>query len=242
MSTLQNGKVITDNLILYLDAANTRSYVSGSIWNDLSRNLYKTGSIGGSTYNGTKYGSFLFNGSSNYIDFGTSGNNDIRVASVMTLSAAFYCTSFSNFQSGFSWSPILTIDNYTSGNSFRKFGLYTSDSNGSNSINSNFFDGVGGSSGASLVTPVLNRYFVVTATITNSTHILYVNGVNVSQVAGISVNTNPQTARFTVGNRIGTGYDGYFGGNIFNVMVYNRALSGQEVLQNFNAMRGRFGV
>jgi hypothetical protein len=31
-------------------------------------------------------------------------------------------------------------------------------------------------------------------------------------------------------------------GNFFQAMVYNRALSDQEVLDNFNAIRGRYGV
>ena len=36
--------------------------------------------------------------------------------------------------------------------------------------------------------------------------------------------------------------DGYFTGNISQVLVYNRALSAEEVLQNYNALRSRFGL
>jgi hypothetical protein len=33
-----------------------------------------------------------------------------------------------------------------------------------------------------------------------------------------------------------------FLGNIYNTMLYNRALTALEVLQNFNALRGRYGI
>jgi hypothetical protein len=34
----------------------------------------------------------------------------------------------------------------------------------------------------------------------------------------------------------------WFTGNIANVQLYNRALTDNEILQNFNALRGRFGI
>lgn len=40
---------------------------------------------------------------------------------------------------------------------------------------------------------------------------------------------------------IGAGYAGHFGGNLYVVQVYNRALSAGEVSQNFSSLRGRFG-
>jgi len=34
----------------------------------------------------------------------------------------------------------------------------------------------------------------------------------------------------------------YWGGNMADFQLYNRALSASEVLQNYNAQRGRFGL
>jgi hypothetical protein len=34
----------------------------------------------------------------------------------------------------------------------------------------------------------------------------------------------------------------FFNGNVGNVQIYNRALSATEVQQNFNALRGRYGI
>jgi len=39
-----------------------------------------------------------------------------------------------------------------------------------------------------------------------------------------------------------SGNEGYFTGYIPNTQIYNRALSAAEVQQNFNALRGRYGI
>jgi hypothetical protein len=42
--------------------------------------------------------------------------------------------------------------------------------------------------------------------------------------------------------KIGNGWSSAYGGNIPIVSIYNRALSATEVLQNYNATKGRFGL
>lgn len=55
---------------------------------------------------------------------------------------------------------------------------------------------------------------------------------------------NPYGVLLTDTNDIflGTGYAGGFMGSLYIVAIYNRALSAAEIQQNFNAMRGRFGL
>ena len=61
MSTVQNTKIVTDGLVLCLDAANTKSYVSGSTtWNDISRSGFSGTLINGPTFNGNNGGSIVF--------------------------------------------------------------------------------------------------------------------------------------------------------------------------------------
>ena len=70
MSTAEGGgNIVTDGLVLLLDAANTKSYVSGStIWNDLSRSG-NTGTLtNGPTYNSSNGGSIVFDGSNDFIE------------------------------------------------------------------------------------------------------------------------------------------------------------------------------
>lgn len=79
----------------------------------------------------------------------------------------------------------------------------------------------------------------VVGTYTSGTRVLYVNGVAVNsdtQTGTIATNANGMT----VGSYNSNGY--FYNGNIGIVRVYNRALSANEVMQNFNATRGRYGV
>jgi len=53
------------------------------------------------------------------------------------------------------------------------------------------------------------------------------------------------TAPFNIGcmyNGAGPTTSEFFNGYISNVMIHNKSLSSIEVLQNFNALRGRFGI
>jgi hypothetical protein len=52
---------------------------------------------------------------------------------------------------------------------------------------------------------------------------------------------SPSSNGLVIGRLNGTnGF--FFVGNIYNTQIYNRALSAQEVLQNYNAAKGRFGL
>jgi hypothetical protein len=67
---------------------------------------------------------------------------------------------------------------------------------------------------------------------------MYVNGASVasgSPAAPTSTSTN-----LLIGRRGGAGL--VLQGDIGLASVYNRSLSADEVLQNFSAIRGRFGV
>ena len=77
-------KTVTKGLVLYIDAGNPKSYVSGStIVTDLAgtQNGTLTNGVG---YSSTASGCFTFDGANDYIDFGI--NNAIRTASARTIS------------------------------------------------------------------------------------------------------------------------------------------------------------
>jgi hypothetical protein len=57
-------KIVTDGLVLYLDAANSKSYVSGSTtWSDLSRGGNNGTLTNGPTYSSAKGGIIILDGS-----------------------------------------------------------------------------------------------------------------------------------------------------------------------------------
>ena len=70
MSTLQGGpgNIVTNGLVLYLDAANTLSYTSGyTVWNDLSGNNNNGTLVDGPTFSSGNAGSIVFDGVDDYV-------------------------------------------------------------------------------------------------------------------------------------------------------------------------------
>ena len=71
---------------------------------------------------------------------------------------------------------------------------------------------------------------------------VYQNGILTSYTnRGVGTPATPDYSgsNLQIGAR---GSGGYLQGNISSCMVYNRALNEQEILQNFNALRGRFNI
>lgn len=69
MSTLNGGpgNIVTSGLVLYLDAANYNSYISGSTtWRDLSENRFNSTLINGPVFNSANVGSIVFDGVDDY--------------------------------------------------------------------------------------------------------------------------------------------------------------------------------
>ena len=79
-------KIITNGLVLYLDAGNSLSYPgSGTIWTDLSRSQVSGSLLNGPTYNSANNGSIVFDGSNDYVDCGN--NSSLNAPDEITLSA-----------------------------------------------------------------------------------------------------------------------------------------------------------
>jgi len=243
MASIGGANIVTNGLVLCLDGANKRSYPgSGTAWVDLSGNQYVGTLTNGPTFDSGNYGNILFDGTDDYVNFGTSGVSKVRSATTMTISYTVYCTGFGTPSGNFSWSPITSIDSYTLGNNYRKLTISFAIDTGVQSITTEFYDGVGGSSVLNYNYTVLNTLLHVTSTINATEQILYVNGSRLANTTGITINSNPQTADFTVASRINTLYNGYFKGNMYNVMMYDRVLSAAEVSQNYNALKSRFNL
>ena len=69
-------RIIQDGLVLYLDAANTKSYpTTGTTWSDLSRRGNNGTLTNGPTFNSSNGGIIVFDGINNYVDFGSSAIN-----------------------------------------------------------------------------------------------------------------------------------------------------------------------
>lgn len=240
--SFQHGlnNIVTSGLILYLDAANIRSYSgSGTVWYDVS-GYANNGNINNSpTFSSTNSGNFTFNQSSQYVTmpFTTILNN-------CTIGIWFKATSTASYQ------YILSLGNGT--NSYCLH-LDMNDPDGSaayqtmwvywNSAGSPL-SGIGkvGTYGDWQDSTWRNYVFVRNTSDTPVTR-HYMNG---TEVTSNVTRTGDQTTQF--GN--GSGYNlyiacaqgpaAYWGGSISNVSIYNKALTASEVLQNYNTLKHRF--
>ena len=71
---------------------------------------------------------------------------------------------------------------------------------------------------------------------------LYVDGVNIATTTN-TLNTAPEASNIGyIGRSSHTGAEGYFTGQVGQFMIYNRALSADEVLQIFNSQRKTYGI
>ena len=215
MSFNYSPRIITDGLVLYLDAANTRSYPgSGTTWNDLSRSGNNGTLTNGPTFSSANGGSIVFDGSNDYVNLGNPTSLNI-----LNFTVCIWCKSstFTNFQ-----------NIIFKGTNIAQYGiLFTS--------TGDWYVQPNGPSTSDLVSLNTWNYFV--GTYDGSQITAYRNGVQKIQYVNSQANygTLVTIGADTVNNR-------YFNGNIAQTQIYNRALSATEILQNYNATKTRFGL
>jgi hypothetical protein len=219
--------IVTDGLVLYLDAANVKSYVSGStVWRNLvsgfSANItgpvtFSTGSTPALSYSGNGWV---------YVSpqpIFTTLLNNFTILGWINLSSTF--TGVRIFGLGYinQWQLELRGDTGTR-------------------LSINYNNGGGNifQSNGPLIS--LNRWqqvgFVINNSVVNFIYNGQISSTGTFTVAGSFTNGNQN---YSIGN-YSTGTDGAYPGQIANHQVYNRVLSAQEVLQNYNATKTRFGL
>ena len=232
MGLKHHPRVVTNGLVFYVDAANTRSYSgSGITVNGL------IGGIGGTLVNGVGFSSvnsgyFSFDGTNDYIDCGNFLDNpsDFTAIAWQKTSAVtnvqMIVAKLVNYSSGAGWAMFVRGDIPTQGLSV----LLQTDASRwiiyycSKLVNDNNWHHI-----AAVIT---NK--VVTA--------LYVDGISysISIGAGSPITTISNSVNVRIGRDEANEY--IFSGNISNAQLYNRALTQQEILQNYNATKKRYGL
>ena len=217
--------IVTDGLVIHLDAANTKSYQSGSAtWLDKSGNKYNGTLTNGPTFDSANGGSIVFDGSNDYIDISTSPNltNPLTICTFINTSVITGSNQVIYGPSANGNDNWLSISN----NRAQIFATQTSDVN-------NF-----SVTGTTVIQA--NIWYHITGIVNNNVVSIYVNGV-------FEVASSAQA--FTAGGwnstaRIGQRATGQFpfNGRIACVQGYNRALTASEILQNYNATKTRFGL
>jgi hypothetical protein len=226
MATRYNytGGIVTNGLVLNLDAAKTDSYPgTGTTWRDLS-GFGNNGTLtNGPTFSGIgKQASIVFDGVNDYVSLSNSPLPDNFTYSI--------------------W-----VKRMGTGNQGTR-GIVIS--NGSTYIDVGFNNRIlfslilsGGSqnliqsANGTIVSSGVWAYYA--ATYNRQKAILYLNGVEIAS-SNYALSPANDSPTFVIGQYAGGSYN--LNGNIGNVLYYNKALSASEVLQNFNALKGRYGV
>lgn len=218
--------IVKNGLVLWLDAANPRSYPgSGTAWTDLSGNG-NTGTLtNGPTFSSANLGSISFDGTDDYINL---GNTNSLKPSTITLSAWIRTSVTASYKSVIEKdkSPwVSTALHLSSGKPTFIIG-YTNSPPYAVTLNydQNVSDGI---------------WHQVVGTYDNANLKIYVDGaLGATSVSNVSILYS--NANFMIGFHAES--FSYFNGLIPNAMVYNRALTASEVNQNFQATRARYGV
>ena len=220
------GPIIRDGLVLCLDAANTKSYPgSGTTWTDLSGGGNTGTLFNGVGYNSANGGSLSFNGSSNYA---TVSNNITPGTGDFAVSVWVYKTE--TVTNRYIWDFGANGGTLATGTSIiGGFRYY------------NPTIGTGGVLYTSGPVHNINTWYNIVISRISGTTYFYSNGSLVVSAAD-SGNIGSWGTTLTIGN-YGGGGSYCHQGSLSNILVYkNKGLTAAEVSQNFNALRGRFGI
>ena len=247
------GKIVTDGLVLALDAADRNSYVSGSLtWRDVAGSNNGT-LTNGPTFNTGSLGSIVFDGTNDYVQLSGSG---INVGVTFTVQTWVRVGKFGGYnQFGFNRGSIITNSYpYSSNQGF----WICCTSQGSPAENyapiqgrERFFisignDQYGATSFTGSLTPYTQSWFNIAARVDGTNPIkLYINGLPVSSYESNHQTNGPSSLNYNGGPcSLGTrdSVAEYLSGSISALGMYNRALTDSEVLQNYNAQKSRFGL
>ena len=238
MAVIISPNVVSDGLILHLDAGNSRSYTSGNYWKDLcTTGLEFTLANSPSHVTSSNIGYFQVDGTNQYFwnNTNSSGNRGAVVTNEGTWSSWFRTHANGNYEgliyvsdSGAAYTDYMHIRLY---NNRLYANLENNDSaiwaemciTNSNSVSINTWHYYALTSDASSVKCYLN----------GSLH----HTLSDSDWMNDALTNNPI---------IEIGYsawgDQYFDGDIAMVSYYDKALTAAEVSQNYHAHRKRFGV
>jgi hypothetical protein len=225
MSTVGNYRrpnIVNDGLTLYLDAGTSNSYnryFSANTWKDISGNGRTGTFVNGPTYDSGNGGSIVFDGLDDYIALSP-------LVAVTSFTVEIWFNS-----AGAGLTGNTGYNTLIGGNNANRL-LY-------NVVSKTFLAQMGGGNHFSTGTTQLNTWCCVhyTYNSSNTTAQWFINTIaDTTFVGAIGLNTSQTLGVGT----LASGY--YFNGKMSRVLIYNKALSSTEILQNYNASRARFGL
>jgi hypothetical protein len=231
MATKYSPQITTSGLVFCVDAGNRKSYPdSGNTWFNLVNNGISGSLINGPTFSSNNAGTIILDGTNDYIQ--TNFSTDISTA--FTVSTSFYNTYtpadirfLASMNAGADANTVFRIELNNTAVGSLEFGHRASDGTFPELISTNFPN---------------NTWHTVTIVWDGTTKYIYKNGIldssvnsSLTPIVHFSGATLRIAARQDVNLRP-------MSGRLATFYLYNRALSAQEVTQNYLATRKRFGI
>ena len=215
--------IISNGLVLYLDAANTRSYSGIGLTAYSISGIGSTGTLtNGPTYKTANGGSFVLDGTNDYI-YAPVDTTLFTTQATMIIWLKNDVATPSSYQTGISgyFGAGGGNDHYPWADGTAYMSTFRNGRIGPVTLSASI-----GRTSAHMLT--------VTTDATNWK--LYQNTTLITTQSALS---SIYLDNFNIGTSSGTFY---YQGNIYVFMIYNRALSADEILQNYNAFKGRYGL
>lgn len=233
MAFHRGPKITTDGLVLYLDAANQKSYPgTGTTWNDLSGKGNDGTLINGPTFDSGNNGSIIFDGVDDYVDMGNFLYTNYKQHTAIVI--------FNSSNVNKVWGEILQKGQR------RDFTIRQFGTTGRLDFRYATYDGTYAYIDFNLQN---NTWYIVAMSIDTESggkFKCYVNGEIVFQTDIVTPTTlfETQDTRYNGELRIGnhSSNSENLSGNVALVQMYDRTLTDQEILQNYNAIKSRYNL
>ena len=225
------------SLILELDAADNNSYSgSGTTWTDLTANKYIGTLTNGPTFSSTNNGAIVLDGVNDYVPIspessGSAAGSFTWEVWYRPLNLNNTATPFNRGRDdgGFSWSLTSQVSSSTG----QFIAAITTTSAGAVTFYAT-------SSIAAGVTASAGIWSCIVGTWTAGSKIdLYINGAFAGTLATATTSLRTSTTGWNIGSLANTAFST---GSVAAARAYNRVLSADEIKQNYEALKSRFGL
>jgi len=224
MASIGGANIVTEGLVLCLDAANRRSYPgSGTVWSDLSGNNNSGSLTNGPTFSSDNYGAIVFDGTNDHVNMGS-----LNLQQNWTLET--FCNMTNDTDFGIFGQGIGVLNQglhiiYQSGARGMIYGMYSNDNDYQNNYRT-----------------TINVWNHWVFTYNNSTFTKQFYANTILQTPGASVQNQYQgSGQFNVAGAYSSA-SSPANGKFAIARMYNRVLSASEILQNYNGTKSRYGL
>jgi len=238
MAGFAGPNIVKDKLVSYLDAANTQSYPgSGTAWNDISGNGNNGTLVNSPTFDSNNLGSFDFSATNDRVHLfkpvGKASNTSFSIDIWHKRGAQTDKYLYSE-TSGSSNNPFWGITSHTGSNN-SQLRIFARRNSGTGEVNFQ-------PSGAQYAIYDNIPHHLVVVYESNNLY-FYHDGSSIGSTSwnkgsGYTGLTQNTLAGWRYGSSPTAG--GNMSGNIYSVKTYQKALTAAEVLQNYNALKGRY--